>query len=572
MYFSIIIPVYNRPDEINELLQSLLKSTYNSNYEVVIVEDGSTISCEDVVQRYVDKLSISYYFKPNSGPGDSRNFGMKKAKGDYFLIFDSDCIIPENYLSEVDIELKSDYVDCFGGPDKALKSFSNIQKAINFAMTSFLTTGGIRGGSEKIDKFQPRSFNMGISKTAFEASKGFGNIHPGEDPDLSIRLWKLGYETRLFKSAFVYHKRRIDWDKFSIQVSKFGKARPILNLWYPEYKKVTYWFPSVFVIGFIISFALLFVLFDWVLKFYFFYFVMIFIVSSIQNRNPIIGLLSIVAVWKQFFGYGIGFLTSFYKIKILGKHPQEAFPELFFKVSVIEDIYVRSMFTTKQNELPIQKTVEKAIDKIIIPIQKLVDPIEKKTKIIGLTGGIGSGKTAIAQYMKSKGIPVYISDLEAKKVMDFPEIISKISIAFGVEVLDANDVLNRNKLAAIVFNQPEKLKLLNSIVHPAVKKHFDSWIIQHQKFPILVKEAAILFESGGYKDCDSIITVSAPLETRIERVLKRDNSTREKILQRINNQLSDEERIARSQYVIINENFDDTKKQVDEILNLLKNK
>jgi dephospho-CoA kinase len=572
MYFSIIIPVYNRPDEINELLESLLQSTYKSNYEVVIVEDGSTISCEDIVQKYVDKLTISYYFKPNSGPGDSRNFGMKMAKGEYFLIFDSDCIVPSQYLSEVEKELKANYVDCFGGPDKALKSFSNIQKAINFAMTSFLTTGGIRGGSEKIDKFQPRSFNMGISKTAFEASKGFGNIHPGEDPDLSIRLWKLGFETRLFSSAFVYHKRRIDWDKFSIQVSKFGKARPILNSWYPEYKKLTYWFPSLFVIGFVISFALLFVLFDWALKFYFLYFMLIFIVSSIQNRNPFIGLLSIVAVWKQFFGYGIGFLTSFYKISVLGKQPQEAFPELFFKVSTVEDNYERSMFTNKQNDVPIQKSVEKAIDKIINPIQKLVEPIEKKTKVVGLTGGIGSGKTAVAHYMQSKGIPVYISDLEAKKVMEFPEIIAQISNAFGTDMIDANKALDREKLASIVFNEPEKLKQLNSIVHPAVKKHFDNWIMQHQKFPVIVKEAAILFESGSYKDCDMIITVSAPLEVRIERVLKRDKTTREKILQRINNQLSDEERIARSQFVVKNENFDETKKQVDEILNLLKNK
>jgi len=157
------------------------------------------------------------------------------------------------------------------------------------------------------------------------------------------------------------------------------------------------------------------VLFDWALKFYFLYFVLIFIVSSIQNKNPLIGLLSIVAVWKQFFGYGIGFLTSFYKISILGKQPQEAFPELFFKVSTVEENYERSMFTNKQNDVPIQKSVEKAIDKIINPIQKLVEPIEKKTKIVGLTGGIGSGKTAVAHYMQSKGIPVYISDLEAKK-------------------------------------------------------------------------------------------------------------------------------------------------------------
>lgn len=572
MHFSIIIPVYNRPDEIKELLDSLLVSTYHSNFEIVIVEDGSTITCEDVVSDYLDKLTISYYFKNNSGPGDSRNFGMKMAKGDYFIIFDSDCIIPKDYLSEVEKELKHKYVDCFGGPDKALKSFSNIQKAINFAMTSFLTTGGIRGGSEKIDKFQPRSFNMGISKIAFEASKGFGNIHPGEDPDLSIRLWNLGFETRLFKSAFVYHKRRIDWDKFSIQVSKFGKARPILNFWYPEYKKVTYWFPSLFVIGFIISFGLLFLLFDWALKFYFLYFVLVFIVSSFQNRNPIIGFLSMVAVWKQFFGYGFGFLTSFFRINVLGKQPQEAFPELFFKVSEVEDNYERSLFTNKQNEIPIQKSVEKALDKIISPIQKLVEPIEKKTRIIGLTGGIGSGKTAVAHYMQSKGIPVYISDLEAKKVMEFPEIINEISKTFGADLIANDNSLDREKLASIVFNAPDKLKQLNAIVHPAVKKHFENWILQNQKSPIIVKEAAILFESGSYKDCDLIITVSAPLETRIERVLKRDKTTKEKILQRINNQLSDEERISRSQFVIKNENFDDTKKQVDEILNLLKNK
>ena len=331
MYFSIIIPVYNRPDEINELLESLLLSTYKSNYEIVIVEDGSSISCEEVIKKFTDKLSISYYYKANSGPGDSRNFGMQKAKGDYFIIFDSDCIIPNNYLSEVDKELKSNYVDCFGGPDKALKSFSNIQKAINFSMTSFLTTGGIRGGSEKIDKFQPRSFNMGISKTAFEESHGFGNIHPGEDPDLSIRLWKMGYKTRLFAKAFVYHKRRIDWDKFSIQVNKFGKARPILNSWYPEYCKLTFFFPSVFIVGFLIS--ILFLLFSlWFpILCFALYFCAIFVFSSLQNNSIKIGLLSIIAVVKQFFGYGIGFLESYLKIMILKQRPEHAFPELFFK-------------------------------------------------------------------------------------------------------------------------------------------------------------------------------------------------------------------------------------------------
>lgn len=568
MFFSIIIPVYNRPDEIKELLDSLVLSNYKKDYEIVIVEDGSTVTCQEVVKSYIDKLSISYYFKANSGPGDSRNFGMKKAKGDYFLIFDSDCIIPSQYLSEVEKELNSAYVDCFGGPDKALKSFSNIQKAINFAMTSFLTTGGIRGGSEKIDKFQPRSFNMGISKKAYEASNGFGNIHPGEDPDLSIRLWKLGFETRLFANAFVYHKRRIDWDKFSVQVSKFGKARPILNHWYPEYKKITYWFPSLFVIGIFISFAALFFLFDWFLKLYFLYFLIIFIVSSIQNKNPLIGLLSIIAVWKQFIGYGLGFLESFFKINILRKQPKEAFPELFFKTNEVKE---ETIILPKKQQIPIQETVEKTIEKVVKPIAKIVEPIEKKTKIIGLTGGIGSGKTTIANYMQSKGVPVYISDVEAKRVMDFPEIISKIVKEFGIDVIGTNNLLDREKLAAIVFNNPEQLKKLNSIVHPAVKEHFDNWVLSNKNQAIIVKETAILFESGSYKDCDVIISVVAPLETRINRVLKRDTTTREKILQRINNQLSDDERIERSNYVINNENFDNTKQKVDEILNLLKN-
>lgn len=571
MYFSIIIPVYNRPDEINELLESLVLTSYNDKFEVVIVEDGSTISCKDIVELYINKLNIAYYFKENSGPGDSRNFGMQRAKGDYFLIFDSDCIIPENYLAEVNLELKANYVDCFGGPDKALKSFSKIQKAINFAMTSFLTTGGIRGGSEKLTKFQPRSFNMGISKQAFMKSGGFGNIHPGEDPDLSIRLWKLGYETRLFSNAYVYHKRRIDWEKFSVQVSKFGKARPILNLWYPEYGKITFWFPTLFVLGFIAASFLLLFLIDIPLKLYFSYFVLIFIVSSIQNKNLVIGLYSIVAVWKQFFGYGLGFLESFFKIHILRKSPQEAFPKLFFKINNTNDIISESIKSNSKEETPLQKSVEKVVDSLIAPINRIVDSTVVKTKIIGLTGGIGSGKTAVANYIQSLGIPVYISDLEAKKVMDFPEIIDKIANVFGQEVLD-NAVLNRDKLATIVFASPEKLKLLNGIVHPAVKKHFDTWIDNHKKFPVIVKEAAILFESGSYKDCDKIITITAPLETRIERVLKRDNTTREKILQRINNQLSDEERVARSQFVISNIDFSETKKQVDEIVILLKNK
>ena len=330
MLFSLIIPVYNRPEEVDELLQSLVTTTYKDEFEIVLVEDGSTLPCKAVVEKFTDKLSISYFFKENSGPGDSRNFGMQHAKGDYFIIFDSDCIIPSQYLSEVAKELQTKFVDCYGGPDAALDSFSAIQKAINFTMTSFLTTGGIRGGSEKIDKFQPRSFNMGLSRKAFEASKGFGNIHPGEDPDLSIRLWDMGFETRLFSDAFVYHKRRIDWEKFEIQVNKFGKVRPILNSWHPKYSKLTYFFPSLFILGFYFSLFMLVFANDYFLKIYFGYFFLLFLVSTIKNKNAKIGAFSVIAAWKQFYGYGNGFINSFIKIQILKQKPEETYPELFF--------------------------------------------------------------------------------------------------------------------------------------------------------------------------------------------------------------------------------------------------
>lgn len=327
MKFSVIVPVYNRPDEIREFLQSVAVADDVSDLEIVVVEDGSPIPCREVVEQFPE-LNIQYYFKENSGPGDSRNFGMRQAQGDYFLIFDSDCIIPPQYFTEVKKELASEYTDCFGGPDAALDTFSDVQKAINFAMTSFLTTGGVRGGSSK--NFQPRSFNMGISRKAFEASGGFGNIHPGEDPDLVLRLWKMGFTTRLFPQAWVYHKRRIDWKKYHLQVSKFGKARPILNRWHPEYTKVTFWFPTFFVIGFYLSCLLLLIGCPYLLMLYLVYFATILMVSSFQNGISV-GLLSVAATAIQFFGYGNAFLFSWYRIFVLKKSPEKAFPELFFK-------------------------------------------------------------------------------------------------------------------------------------------------------------------------------------------------------------------------------------------------
>ena len=223
LHFSIVVPVYNRPQEVLELLESLRAQCYEQPYEIVIVEDGSTETSEEVMKAFTD-LNISYYFKENSGPGASRNYGMQRAKGNYYLILDSDCVLPEDYLSSVENALTARYTDFFGGPDAAHEDFTTLQKAINYAMTSFLTTGGIRGRKKATTNFEPRSFNMGISKEAFEASKGFGNIHPGEDPDLSIRLWQMGYTSQLIPEAYVFHKRRISWSKFYMQVKKFGTA------------------------------------------------------------------------------------------------------------------------------------------------------------------------------------------------------------------------------------------------------------------------------------------------------------------------------------------------------------
>ncbi len=331
MFFSLIIPVYNRPDEIEELLASLTIQTYREEYEIVIIEDGSSITCSDVVFKYSEKLFISYYLKENTGPGDSRNYGMGRAKGEYFIILDSDCIIPPDYLANISKSLQNNYADCFGGPDAALDSFSDVQKAINFTMTSFLTTGGIRGKSEKIEKFQPRSFNMGLSKKAFEASGGFGDIHPGEDPDLSIRLWKLGYSTSLFPNCYVYHKRRIDWDKFYRQVNKFGKARPILDLWHPRYKKITFLFPSLFIIGLAASLIVLLININIFLYVYILYFIVLFLSSTVLNNSIKVGFLSLIAVVIQFYGYGTGYLISLVKVHMLRQSPQAAFPELFFR-------------------------------------------------------------------------------------------------------------------------------------------------------------------------------------------------------------------------------------------------
>lgn len=330
MKFSVIVPVYNRPDEIREFFESLVPARGEADLEVIIVEDGSTLPCESVVALFRDELPIRYFIKPNSGPGDSRNFGMQQATGDYFLIFDSDCLLPADYFAQVESELHREYVDAFGGPDAAHPSFTDVQKAINFAMTSWITTGGVRGGDA--GRFQPRSFNMGLSRAVFEATGGFGNIHPGEDPDLVLRMWDLGFKTRLFPKAFVYHKRRIDWAKFRLQVKKFGKARPILNAWHPKYTRLSFFLPSVFIVGLFGAVGLMLISVFWPAMVYLGYFVMVFVLATAQNKNLRIGALSVMAVFTQFYGYGTGFLQSWMLVQVMNRKPQEVFPELFFRI------------------------------------------------------------------------------------------------------------------------------------------------------------------------------------------------------------------------------------------------
>jgi GT2 family glycosyltransferase len=331
LVLSFIVPVYNRPKEVKELLHSFTELDGDLKYEIVIIEDGSTVTSEDVVNEFKSKLNISYYSKPNSGPGDSRNYGMQKAKGNYFIILDSDVLLPSHYLTEVYNFLSNSYVDCFGGPDAAHPSFNNLQKAINFAMTSFLTTGGIRGGQRQVDDFQPRSFNMGLSKDAFLDTKGFSDIHPGEDPDLSLRLKAKGYKTALIPNAYVYHKRRITWSKFFSQVEKFGLARPILNLWHPQSKSIVFWFPTVFMLGLILSLILLLFSIPYLFWCYITYFGLALVLAAWANKSLTVGFLALIAVFVQFLGYGWGFLKSTLAISILKKEPKKVFPGLFFK-------------------------------------------------------------------------------------------------------------------------------------------------------------------------------------------------------------------------------------------------
>jgi len=303
--------VYNRPEELDELLASILTQEYDEVFDVFIIEDGSSVKSDLIVEKYNSELSIHYLEKENTGPGPSRNFGMQKATGNYFIILDSDVILPKHYLATVAKQLEYNYTDAFGGPDAAHPNFSELQKAINYSMTSFFTTGGIRGNKNSVVKFQPRSFNMGLSKKAFEITKGFSDMRAGEDIDITFRLWNHGLETQLINTAFVYHKRRNSISSFFYQTHAFGAARPKLNKMYPTTAKLTYWFPSIFILGLDLSILLLiFGIYIPILG-YGLYFSLIALDAFFRNNfNPIVSFLSIITSVTQFIGYGLGYLEA----------------------------------------------------------------------------------------------------------------------------------------------------------------------------------------------------------------------------------------------------------------------
>ncbi len=344
MNYSIIVPVYNRPDEVDELLASLTRQAY-PDFEVVIVEDGSTVPCKEVCDKYADKLPVRYFMKPNSGPGQSRNYGAEKSNGDYLIILDSDVVLPDGYLAAVDKELQANPCD-FGGADASHPSFTPVQKAISYSMTSFFTTGGIRGGKKKLDKFYPRSYNMGIRREVYQQLGGFSKMRFGEDIDFSYRIVEAGYECRLFPDAWVWHKRRTDLKKFFRQVYNSGIARINLEKRHPGTMKLVHLLPMVFTVG-VIALILISAVgrvlmeYDDVYKWFWLfalpwlpillYSALIFTDSTVKNHSVKIGFISIGAAFVQLMGYGFGFIEAWWKRCVLGKDEFQAFEKTFYK-------------------------------------------------------------------------------------------------------------------------------------------------------------------------------------------------------------------------------------------------
>lgn len=310
--YSVIVPVYNRPQEIEELLDSLCRQTVK-DFDVVVIEDGSSVKCDEIVGRYADRLAVHYYFKPNSGPGPSRNYGFSKATGRYFVVFDSDCIIPETYFESADKALDEHNWDAWGGPDRGHEDFTLMQRAMGYTMASVLTTGGIRGAKTHLGSFQPRSFNMGISRKVYETTGGFRFDRYAEDIELSIRMKKAGFKVGLIPDAYVFHKRRTNFRQFFRQVYNFGRGRVHVGKAHPGEIKLTHWFPTVFMFGLILWPFILFVsayLFQVATIFIAMYFLAIFIHATIVTDSAVVGALSVPSAIVQLTGYGYGFISE----------------------------------------------------------------------------------------------------------------------------------------------------------------------------------------------------------------------------------------------------------------------
>ncbi len=347
MKYSLVIPVYNRPDEVDELLQSLVRQT-RSDFEVVVVEDGSTEKCESVVDMYADTLSLKYFYKKNEGPGMTRNYGAARSQGEYIIVLDSDCVLPEGYIQAIDEELAESPADAWGGPDRAHGSFTPVQKAISYSMTSFLTTGGIRGSRKQMDKkFYPRSFNMGVLSSLYASLGGFADMRFGEDIDFSIRIYESGACCRLFPKAWVWHKRRTDMRKFFKQVYNSGIARINLAKRHPGTLKLVHMLPAAFTVGvFVLAVSLLLSLAVAAMSDVsaglcgaalsmtplLLFSSLIFIDSSIRNRDIRVGVLSVVASFVQLLGYGTGFICAWWQRCVCGKTKElQAFKDSFYE-------------------------------------------------------------------------------------------------------------------------------------------------------------------------------------------------------------------------------------------------
>lgn len=316
--YSVIVPVYNRNDEVDDLLASLAAQTRPELFEVIIVEDGSTLPCTEAIAKHRDKLRLQYFQKANEGRSVARNYGIARSEGEWLIFFDSDCVIPPGYFEQLDRELAADPTDCFGGPDAAHESFTDTQKAINFAMTSFLTTGGIRGGKVSMEKFTPRSFNMGYTREVWMTVGGFREMF-SEDIDMSLRIRNAGFSTRLIREAAVYHKRRVDFRKFMRQVYVFGMSRITLKLLYPGSLKPVHALPAIAVVAGLLLCMLAVLFSPWWLLPIGIYLLAVLVAAAISTRSPKIALLAVPASVIQIGGYGCGFLRAWFTKILLGE-------------------------------------------------------------------------------------------------------------------------------------------------------------------------------------------------------------------------------------------------------------